>query len=407
MKWVDWNYMDGITGPLEPVIRDVHKRCVEMDVDKIMGFQGHFNEEIVAQFYATLWIDQARDEMHWTTCGKRFSVTLFEFVGLFDLAEETAYAHTRNDHSKVDLHQGLELDETKMLFMYDAHYGDVQIGKYHGLSPFYKLLNHLLRGTLYPRGGDADNISKRAKNLLYQMAPGKPKFKVFNFIWNEIIYCSHDATSGCHYAPYIFHMIKNVCGVNILADQVHTPYHSAPGKIAQLLKLRNKAYEPVQAPPSSHGASSSRAPQAPSTSHVPLSSSGTGKKGKLDSILQGVFACFNMCKQNSQDIRDTRQFLDEEMLKFERRQKEIMTKVDLPHSPIREPREFPPPPSFYNPWEGTSQGYTFGAPQVEEEEEEDEEEEEEEEEEVDVNDDDDDDDDEDDDDEEDDDEDDE
>jgi len=29
--------------------------------------------------------------------------------------------------------------------------------------------------------------------------------------------------------------------------------------------------------------------------------------------------------------------LDEKLLKLERRQKEIMTKIDLPHSPIHEP----------------------------------------------------------------------
>ena len=43
--------------------------------------------------------------------------------------------------------------------------------------------------------------------------------------------------------------------------------------------------------------------------------------------------------------------MDEELLKFERRQKEIMAKVDLPHSPIREPRDFPTPPRVYNPWD--------------------------------------------------------
>jgi hypothetical protein len=29
--------------------------------------------------------------------------------------------------------------------------------------------------------------------------------------------------------------------------------------------------------------------------------------------------------------------MDEELLKIERRQKELMAKVDIPHSPVREP----------------------------------------------------------------------
>ena len=43
--------------------------------------------------------------------------------------------------------------------------------------------------------------------------------------------------------------------------------------------------------------------------------------------------------------------MDEGLIKFERRQKEIMAKVDLPFSPVREPRDFPTPPRVYNPWD--------------------------------------------------------
>ena len=43
--------------------------------------------------------------------------------------------------------------------------------------------------------------------------------------------------------------------------------------------------------------------------------------------------------------------MDEELPKFERRQKEIMAKVDLPYSPVREPRDFSTPPRVYNPWD--------------------------------------------------------
>ena len=43
--------------------------------------------------------------------------------------------------------------------------------------------------------------------------------------------------------------------------------------------------------------------------------------------------------------------MDEELLKFERRQKEIMAKIDLPYSPVCEPRDFPTPPRVYNSWD--------------------------------------------------------
>jgi hypothetical protein len=247
--------------------------------------------------------------------------------------------------------------------MYDHAYGEVVFGKYKGLSPFYKLLNQLLRGTLYPRAGDADNISKRAKNLLFQMAPGKPKFKVFNFIWNEIIYCSYDASSGCHYAPYIFHMIKHVSGVNILSDKLHPAYKSPQGKITQLLKIKSKAYQGAPTP-SSQGASSSQAPPsaAPAPSSGP-SFTPKGKKSKIDFLLQGMFSCFNMCKYQVKKSHEREQRAENDRYLADKRHKELLEKLNLPHSPVRPLREVTPPPPFANPWEDYSQEYVFGASQ--------------------------------------------
>ena len=43
--------------------------------------------------------------------------------------------------------------------------------------------------------------------------------------------------------------------------------------------------------------------------------------------------------------------MDKQILKLENRQKDIMAKLEMPHSPPRDPMDFPPPPVFYNPWE--------------------------------------------------------
>ena len=70
-----------------------------------------------------------------------------------------------------------------MHFIYDVAYGDVVYGSVKGLTPYYRQLNTLFRFTLTPRGGDSDNISHRAKNLLVHMAPRKPKFAVMEFFF--------------------------------------------------------------------------------------------------------------------------------------------------------------------------------------------------------------------------------
>ena len=39
------------------------------------------------------------------------------------------------DESKVDLHEGNELDPTKMHFMYDRAYGEIVLEQVKGLTP--------------------------------------------------------------------------------------------------------------------------------------------------------------------------------------------------------------------------------------------------------------------------------
>jgi hypothetical protein len=88
----------------------------------------------------------------------------------------------------------------------------------------------------------------------------------------------HLISSACHYAPYIFHMIKAATQLNIVHSTIHTAYRSNKGKIKQTLHIAGHGTEiPASGPfPGAYasnftpGASSSRAappsPTAPSTS---------------------------------------------------------------------------------------------------------------------------------------------
>jgi hypothetical protein len=52
----------------------------------IINFSCDWNEEVVAQFYATLYVDDKRNVMHFTLGGKRFSIKMYEFASLFRLS---------------------------------------------------------------------------------------------------------------------------------------------------------------------------------------------------------------------------------------------------------------------------------------------------------------------------------
>ena len=173
-------------------------------------------------------------------------------------------------------------------------------------------------------------------------------------------------------------MIKEVTGLRILTDKGHQVYKPTKGGLERLLKIGSHTlHPPSQGPP--HAPSES---QGPSSSHGPSHagpSSSRGppprapkKKGILNFISQGLFACFNIGRHNAEEIHAHKKYVDEQLLKIEARQKELMAKQDIPHSPLRAPMDFPPPPSFYNPWEEMgSSSMMFGASQLDDDIEED------------------------------------
>ena len=368
MKWIDWRYLFDLSLPYGDIARAVYNRCHDFGLDYLMRLQCDWSDEVVAQFYSTLYVDDNANIMHFALGGKRFSITLSEFATLFNLRG----ARTNNTFSAyVRLHDSYELEVTKMKFMYDQAYGKIQYGHPSGLTPYYKMLNLLFQNTLFPRGGNSDAISKFARNLLYQMAPGQPQFNACHFLWSEIIDCSIQGT-GCRYAPYIFHLVKSVTKLDLKADTEHKSYTTPKGKLAESFRLgkHQTGLDPKGPLPGAYsidgfgdvGASSSQAPpSAPShgstLDQLPVKNAyhshgvPRNKKGKFDFIAKGLFACFNMGRQHARERARDREWMAEEIHRTEQRQKEIYAKLEMPHSPVRPLRTFDPPSPIANPWE--------------------------------------------------------
>jgi hypothetical protein len=60
-----------------------------MGIGYHMGLRSDYSQEVVAQFYATLYVDRDENEMHFTLGGKRFSIFVSEFASLFKLRGAT------------------------------------------------------------------------------------------------------------------------------------------------------------------------------------------------------------------------------------------------------------------------------------------------------------------------------
>jgi hypothetical protein len=182
-------------------------------------------------------------------------------------------------------------------------------------------------------------ISKYARNVLFQMAPSQPQFNACHYLWSEIIECSHKG-SACHYAPYIFHLVKHVTKLNLQADIEHKSYNTPKRKLNESFHLGKHSTGleprgnlsgdyPVEGLCADGPSSSQAQPQASSQSYSygPLPVEGPShshgvpkdKKGKLDYLARGIFACFNMGRKNSREQERDRKWHAKQYHKLEKR----------------------------------------------------------------------------------------
>ncbi|KAL6843727.1 hypothetical protein ACP4OV_026298 [Aristida adscensionis] len=285
--------------------------CEKRNLKGIMGFKHDWNEEVIAQFYSTLWVD----------------MTYTQFAGILGFDS--------SDLRKHKIHNDL-LNDSEMAFMYDSRFGDIRYGTTHGLHPYYKCFNNLFRCTMAPKSGDSSSLLNMARNLLDWMSEShKNNFSVFSFIWNEILINSQSTLRSCGYAPYIMQMIEKVTNTTFLTDVQHPPYGM-------------KKHKDLHLPDNLFGESSSPHPSArasaPSLGPKPTCpKTGTSTDRPLKSI-------FNVCKSNATEINEQRRLFQEAFRKIEQRQQKICRKLGVPSSPLSDYPDIPPPPVFYDPW---------------------------------------------------------
>jgi hypothetical protein len=263
----------------DTIFVEVVVACRGKHLRDVMSFQKNWNNEIIAQFYATLYVEERGDtrKFHWMTEGRRYEIT-FE---------------------KYEIHFASRLDGSRMRFMYPGNKRG-NTGTTSDLLPFYAYLNHLFQRMMTPREGDSLNIASYNWNLLVTMAP-RPhgfEFSVFDFIWREIKAISESPLKSCGYAPNIMHMIERVIGQTLGYDKEHHP-----------LRIKNDLRAPVE----------ERRAAAPRSS-PPRAARGRGQpRDKPPSSIQKNFSLlFGMCKsQHAADVR----------AQHERRERRKITKL--------------------------------------------------------------------------------
>jgi hypothetical protein len=148
MKSINWDTLRSLN------ILAVNKAidtCHSKRMTNIMGLNYDWNEEVVAQFYANLYICRETKTFHWLLQGKPLSISYERFAQILGFGEE--------DLGHPKLHGGEFPLDSEMAFMYDSMFGKVEFGTTHGMKSICRMLNQLFCYTLTPKIGENYNTS--------------------------------------------------------------------------------------------------------------------------------------------------------------------------------------------------------------------------------------------------------
>jgi hypothetical protein len=154
----------------------VLEACDLHGISDLLQFRHNWNQEIIFEFYSTLFYDKKERIFMWMTNDRRFHVRIAQFAQIFGLSSQLEIPKK--------LHSVRVMMPREMTSMY------VQDGGFHplkveGLLPHFLVLHRMMRRTLTPRIDYSEAIPAYERNLLNALM--KPvRFDIFEYIVDEI-----------------------------------------------------------------------------------------------------------------------------------------------------------------------------------------------------------------------------
>jgi hypothetical protein len=184
------------------------RACERKRMKTIMTFQYDWNDEIIAQFYSTLWIKLADEEspynfpyLNFFIEGSRYKVSYRRFAHILGFTD----GDISGDKIKIHDFCPPTKDEAKDLHISESD----KYWETTNLHKYYRYINSLCGMTLIPKGGNQMNILGESKVLLSFMKPNSSKsLNVFDMIWQEIIHAACFPLKGCLHAPLSWRWLK-------------------------------------------------------------------------------------------------------------------------------------------------------------------------------------------------------
>jgi hypothetical protein len=142
-----------------PALAEVIAAHEHHGIKDVMELKYDWNDEVILQFYSTLYLDKKSNKLFWMTEDEIDSVSLVRFATILGLQDHTCYPKKlHNDHV---------MKLNRMRFMYEKD--EYKLSKVEGFKPFF-VLHQLLRKTLSPREGDSSRVPRYERNILHAIS---------------------------------------------------------------------------------------------------------------------------------------------------------------------------------------------------------------------------------------------
>jgi hypothetical protein len=100
--------------------------CEHHVINDVMELKYDWNDEVILQFYSTLYLDEKSNKLFWMTEDEIYSVSLVRFAVILGLQDQTRYPKKLHDDCVMELN--------RMHFMYEKD--EYKLSKVEGFKLF-------------------------------------------------------------------------------------------------------------------------------------------------------------------------------------------------------------------------------------------------------------------------------
>jgi hypothetical protein len=90
LQWTDWDFIEKEKNTC-PTFIEVIAACEHHGIKYVIELKYDWNNEVILQFYSTLYLDEKRSKFFWMTEGEIYSVGMVRFAAILGLKDHTHY----------------------------------------------------------------------------------------------------------------------------------------------------------------------------------------------------------------------------------------------------------------------------------------------------------------------------